>query len=83
MAQLAETLGSGTSPRMRAAYLAANASATSGTIDFPLGDDRANGVIAALNGTGSLSGFFGAAPGKTAEPIFDVTGYFVPCLATR
>ncbi len=52
-------------------------SATSSTINFPLGDDRANGVTVALGGTGTLSGLFGAPGGKTVQIIFDVTGYFV------
>ena len=53
-------------------------SATSSTINFPVGDDRANGVTVALGAGGTLSAVFGAAPGRTVELIFDVTGYFVP-----
>ncbi len=53
-------------------------SATSSTINFPVGDDRANGVTVALSGSGTLSAVFGAAPGSTVELLFDVTGYFVP-----
>jgi hypothetical protein len=52
---------------------------TSSTLNFPLGDDRANGVTVALNGTnGSLSVTFVApGPGPTANAVFDVGGYFV------
>jgi hypothetical protein len=49
---------------------------TSSSLNFPVGDDRANGVAVAL-GSGSLSITF-ASPvaGATAHVIFDVTGYF-------
>jgi hypothetical protein len=52
---------------------------TSSTLNFPLGDDRANGVTVALSAGGTLSVTFVAPnPGPTAHMIFDVTGYFVP-----
>jgi glucose/arabinose dehydrogenase len=51
---------------------------TSSTLNFPLGDNRANGVTVALSGTGRLSVTYQAPAGKTAQVIFDVTGYFVP-----
>ena len=52
---------------------------TSSTLNFPLGDDRANGVTVALGGGGTLSVTYVAPnPGPTAHVIFDVTGYFVP-----
>ena len=52
---------------------------TSSTLNFPLGDDRANGVTVALSTGGSLSVTFVAPhPGPTTHVIFDVTGYFVP-----
>jgi hypothetical protein len=52
---------------------------TSSTLNFPIGDDRANGVTVALGGGGALSVTY-AAPslGQTAQVIFDVTGYFTP-----
>jgi hypothetical protein len=52
---------------------------TSSTLNFPLGDDRANAVTVALGAGGTLSVTY-AAPtlGPTAHVIFDVTGYFVP-----
>ena len=52
---------------------------TSSTVNFPLGDDRANGVTVALSATGSLSVTFVAPTnGPSGHAIFDVTGYFVP-----
>jgi hypothetical protein len=52
---------------------------TSSTLNFPLGDDRANAVTVALGTGGTLSATY-AAPtyGPTAHLIFDVTGYFTP-----
>ena len=52
---------------------------TSSTLNFPLGDDRANGVSVALGPGGSLSVTYVASTlGPTAQVIFDVTGYFAP-----
>jgi hypothetical protein len=52
---------------------------TSSTLNFPVGDDRANGVTVALGAGGTLSVTFVAPnPGPTAHVLFDVTGYFVP-----
>jgi Glutaminase len=57
---------------------AANSPPTS-TLNFPAGDDRANGVTVALNTYGQLSVTFVAPTyGPTAQAIFDVTGYFMP-----
>ena len=50
---------------------------TSSTLNFPLGDDRANAVTVALGAGGTLSVTYVAAPGASAQVIFDVTGYFV------
>ena len=52
---------------------------TSSALNFPLGDDRADGVAVALGAGGMLSVTY-AAPtlGPTAQVIFDVTGYFTP-----
>jgi len=52
-------------------------SPSSSTLNFPLGDDRANAVTVALSPTGSLSATYAAAAGST-QLVFDVTGYFVP-----
>ncbi len=52
---------------------------TSSTLNFPLGDDRANAVTVALSNTGTLSVTYAASTfGPTAQVIFDVTGYFTP-----
>ncbi|MGH2462394.1 MAG: S8 family serine peptidase [Candidatus Limnocylindria bacterium] len=52
------------------------ASPTSSTLNFPVGDTRANGVTVALSVTGTLSATTGYS--GTAHLVFDVTGYFVP-----
>ncbi len=52
---------------------------TSSTLNFPVGDDRANGVTVALGAGGTLGvTFVGQASSAKAHVIFDVTGYFVP-----
>jgi hypothetical protein len=53
---------------------------TSSTLNFPLGDDRANALTVALGGGGTLSITYvgSAGPSSSAQVIFDVTGYFVP-----
>jgi hypothetical protein len=49
------------------------------TLNFPVGDNRANNVTSPLGPNGTLSIVYaGAPPGATAQVIFDVTGYFVP-----
>jgi hypothetical protein len=49
---------------------------TSSTINFPVGDNRANGVTLELSATGTLEVVYVTGPGKTTDFIFDVTGYF-------
>jgi outer membrane protein assembly factor BamB len=50
---------------------------TSSTLNFPVGDDRANAVTVALGAGGTLSiTFVAPTNGPTAQAIFDVTGYF-------
>ena len=50
---------------------------TSSTLNFPVGDDRANAVTVALSDSGTLSiTFVAPSNGPTAQAIFDVTGYF-------
>ena len=52
---------------------------TSSTLNFPVGDDRANAVTVALGAGGTLSiTFVAPSNGPTAHAIFDVTGYFTP-----
>ena len=51
----------------------------SSTINFPAGDDRANGVTLGLAPDGSLSALFSASAGSgQVQLIFDLTGYFTP-----
>ena len=52
------------------------ATPASSTINFPLGDNRANNVTVPLSDTGMLSATYKAANGKSTNLIFDVTGYF-------
>jgi hypothetical protein len=47
------------------------------TINFPVGDNRANGVTVALSPQGTVGAWFGAGGGKTTYLIIDVTGYFL------
>ena len=52
---------------------------TSSTLNFPLGDDRANAVTVQLGSSNTLSiTFVAPSNGPTAQAIFDVTGYFTP-----
>jgi hypothetical protein len=49
----------------------------SSSLNFPLGDDRANAVTVALGAGGTLSiTFVAPSNGPNAQAIFDVTGYF-------
>jgi hypothetical protein len=52
------------------------ASPTTSTLNFPLGDTRANGVTVKLSADGRLWVTFIGTAGKTAQVLFDVTGYF-------
>ena len=55
------------------------ANPTSSTLNFPVGDNRANEVTVALGAGGTLSATYVAGMGTT-DLVFDVTGYFVPDL---
>jgi hypothetical protein len=57
--------------------VADNNPATS-TLNFPVGDVRANGVTITLGSGQTLSVTYVAKGGATAQVVFDVTGYFVP-----
>ncbi len=50
---------------------------TTSTINFPLGDTRANGVTVALGPDGKLWIIFIARAGATVQSVFDVSGYFL------
>jgi hypothetical protein len=54
-----------------------NNNPSSSTINFPLGDNRANNLTIPLAPGGKVAAVFRATAGKTAHLIFDVTGYFV------
>ena len=48
------------------------------TLNFPVSDNRANGVFAPLDGSGALSIVYKATAGAHTHVILDVTGYFEP-----
>jgi spore germination protein YaaH len=52
----------------------------SSTLNFPLGDVRANNVVVPLSG-GGLQVEYRSGPGCHAQFVFDVTGYFLPGLS--
>ena len=55
----------------------ATGSPTSSTLNFPVGDTRANAVTVALDGTGHLSAVYkSSTPGAKTNLFLDVTGYF-------
>ena len=57
--------------------LTTNAPDTS-SLNFPLGDIRANGVTGPLSGAGNVGLVYMAASGKTTHVLLDITGYFAP-----
>ena len=63
-----------------AAFLGPNSTATpaTSTLNFPLGDTRANGETLSLGTGGTLSATYLYQPGATTDFIWDVTGYFAP-----
>ena len=62
-------------------YLALTTVATrsprTSTLNFPLGDSRANGVTIPLGTGGTLGITYMAKAGATTDVVFDVTGYFL------
>lgn len=46
------------------------------SLNFPLGDIRANNVTVKLGAGGTLSAVYKAGGGKTTHLVFDITGYF-------
>jgi hypothetical protein len=49
------------------------------TVNFPKGDDRANGIVVPVDGNLALSAVFSGATSKaTTQLVFDLTGYFLP-----
>jgi len=65
----------------RAGYVSlgpvATDSPTTSTLNFPLGDIRANGVTVPLGAGGILAATYMASGSATTHLVFDVTGYFV------
>jgi hypothetical protein len=57
------------------------ASPLTSTLNFPVGDDRANGVSVALGPGGTLSAVYQGASGASTDVVFDVTGYYLADLA--
>jgi hypothetical protein len=52
------------------------ANPSTSSLNFPLADDRANGVTVTLSGTGSLWLVYKASAGRTTQLILDLSGYF-------
>jgi hypothetical protein len=51
----------------------------SSTINFPVRDNRANGLTVALSGTGTVDAYYrGASSSSSIDIIIDVTGYYTP-----
>ena len=48
------------------------------TLNFPIGDVRANGVTGPLTNAGTVGLVYKASSGKTTHLILDITGYFAP-----
>ncbi len=56
----------------------AEASPATSSINFPRGDNRANGLTVPLAPDGSLSAVYKASGGARTHLVIDVTGWFVP-----
>jgi hypothetical protein len=54
-----------------------NANPSTASLNFPLGDGRGNNITTPLGATGGVSIVYKASPGKTANFVLDVTGYFL------
>ena len=50
---------------------------TSSTLNFPVGDNRANNVTVPLDPAGKLAAVYKSSSNRTTELIVDVTGYFL------
>ncbi|HET9456149.1 MAG TPA: hypothetical protein VFO78_02320 [Candidatus Limnocylindrales bacterium] len=50
----------------------------SSTINFPLGDTRANNLTIPVGPNGTLSAVYKATAGRSTHLIVDITGYFLP-----
>jgi hypothetical protein len=54
-----------------------DANPATSTINFPLGDNRANNITSPLSSTGTVSITYKAGAGKQTHFLLDVTGYFL------
>jgi hypothetical protein len=54
----------------------ADGAPTTSSLNFPMGDTRANGVVVPLGAGGTLSAVYVSAVPGSVQIIFDVTGYF-------
>ena len=64
-------------PGLRVGTPAPNNNPASSTINFPVGDNRANNLTIPLDTDGKVSAVYRANAGKSTHLIFDVTGYYV------
>jgi hypothetical protein len=53
-------------------------SPSTSTLNFPVGDNRANAVTGPLGSGGTLSVTYVSVTGATTHALLDITGYFVP-----
>jgi hypothetical protein len=65
-----------TTPGYVAITPASTAAPSTATINFPLGDNRGNGVTVPLNDDGGLWAVFKGGSGAKVNLILDITGYF-------
>jgi hypothetical protein len=73
------TVTNQTSPGFVALTTVSTPAPATSTLNFPVGDNRANGVTAPLGSGGVLwITYMGSVGGATTDLLFDVTGYFVP-----
>jgi hypothetical protein len=63
---------------LTAAPIATTTPTLTSTLNFPVGDVRANGFDVSLAGDGSVSVVYFPTPGSKTHFIMDVTGYFTP-----
>ena len=75
------TVTNQSSPGYVALTMVSTPSPTTSMINFPVGDNRANGVAVPLGSGGLWATYVGSVGGATTDLIFDVTGYFVPDLS--
>jgi hypothetical protein len=56
--------------------LKAGTDALTSTLNFPVGDIRANGITVPLNGAGDMLLLYASGGGGTVHMVLDITGYF-------